>query len=74
MGLVAEKNLRRMIQFVEVYPDEEIVVSLIRHLSWTHFIAIIPLKDSLQRDFYAEMCRIERWSVQQLREIDAAYI
>ena len=63
----AEKNLRRMIQFAEVYPEEKIVVSLIRQLSWTHFLAIIPLKDQLQRDFYAEMCRIEHWSVRTLR-------
>lgn len=55
-----EKNLRRMIQFAEVFPNKEIVVSLIRQLSWTHFIALIPLKDDLQRDFYAEMCRVER--------------
>lgn len=64
----AEKNLRRMIQFAEVFPDEQIVVSLIRQLSWTHFIALIPLKDPLQRDFYAEMCRVERWSVRTLRQ------
>ena len=57
-----------MIQFAEVFPDKEIVVSLIRQLSWTHFIALIPLKDDLQRDFYAEMCRIERWSVRALRK------
>ena len=57
-----------MIQFAEVYPDEQIVVSLIRHLSWTHFIALLPLKDPLQREFYAEMCRVERWSVRTLRE------
>ena len=63
-----EKNLRRMIQFAEVFPDKEIVVSLIRQLSWTHFIALIPLKDDLQRDFYAEICRVERWSVRTLRK------
>ena len=63
-----EKNLRRMIQFAEIFPGEEIVVSLIRQLSWTHFIALIPLKDPLQRDFYAEMCRVERWSVRTLRQ------
>ncbi len=63
----AEKNLRRMIQFAEVFPEREIVVSLIRQLTWTHFIALIPLKDRLQRDFYAEMCRVERWSVRTLR-------
>jgi predicted nuclease of restriction endonuclease-like (RecB) superfamily len=62
------KNLRRMIQFAEVFPEEEIVVSLIRQLSWTHFLALIPLKDPIQREFYAEMCRIERWSVRTLRK------
>jgi predicted nuclease of restriction endonuclease-like (RecB) superfamily len=62
-----EKNLRRMVQLAEAFPDEEIVVSLIRQLSWTHFIALIPLKDPIQRDFYAEMCRVERWSVRTLR-------
>ncbi len=64
----SEKNLRRMMQFAEVFPDEEIVVSLIRQLSWTHFLALIPLKDALQRDFYAEMCRVERWSTRTLRQ------
>ena len=63
----SEKNLRRMMQFAEVFPDEKIVVSLIRQLSWTHFIALIPLKDATKRDFYAEMCRIERWNVKTLR-------
>ena len=51
-----QKNLRRMIQFAEVFPDKEIVVSLSRQLSWSHFVAILPLKDDLQRDFYAAMC------------------
>src|SRR6185369_4180303 len=31
-----DKNLRRMIQFAEVFPDRGIVVSLIRQLTWTH--------------------------------------
>jgi len=57
-----------MIQFAEVFPEKEIVVSLTRQLSWTHFIALLPLKDDLQRDFYAEMCRVERWSVRTLRK------
>jgi len=64
----AEKNLRRMTQFAEVFPDERIVVTLSRQLGWSHFIAIIPRKDPLQRDFYAEMCRVERWSVRTLRK------
>ncbi len=62
-----EKGLRRMLQFAEIFPDQQIVVSLIRQLSWTHFIALIPIKDDLAREFYAEMCRVERWSVRTLR-------
>lgn len=63
-----EKNLRRMIQFAETFPDERIVVTLSRQLGWSHFIALLPLTKHLQRDFYAEMCRIERWSVRTLRK------
>jgi len=62
-----EKNLRRMMQFANVFNDEQIVVSLVRQLSWTHFKTLIPIKDSLQRDFYTQMCRIEAWSVKTLR-------
>jgi hypothetical protein len=32
------------------------------------FIALLPIKDPLARDFYAEMCRIERWDVRTLRQ------
>jgi predicted nuclease of restriction endonuclease-like (RecB) superfamily len=63
-----DKNLRRMIQFAEAFPDMEIVVTLSRQLSWSHFVGILPIKDDLQRDFYAEMCRMERWSVRTLRK------
>jgi hypothetical protein len=61
-------NLRRMIQFSEVFPDEEIVASLMRQLSWTHFTVLIPIKNDIQRDFYSQMCRIENWSVRTLRK------
>jgi predicted nuclease of restriction endonuclease-like (RecB) superfamily len=63
-----EKNLRRMIQFTEVFSNMEIVVTLSRQLSWSHFVAILTLKDDLQRDFYAEMCWMDRWSVRTLRK------
>lgn len=64
----SEKNLRRMLQFAEIFPEEQIVVTLSRHLSWSHFLPLIPLKESIQREFYTEMCRIERWSVRTLRQ------
>jgi hypothetical protein len=63
-----EKSLRRMVQFSEAFPDEQIVATLSRELSWSHFVEILPLKQPLEREYYAEMCRIERWSVRTLRE------
>lgn len=63
-----EKNLRRMIQFSSVFPDAQIVATLSRQLSWSHFRELLPLDKPLQRDFYAEMCRVERWSVRTLRK------
>ena len=29
---------------------------------------LLPIKDQLARDFYAEMCRIERWDVRTFRQ------
>jgi hypothetical protein len=46
-----EKNLRRMIQFVECYPEFKIVASLMRQLTWTHFLLLIPLKKHEKREY-----------------------
>ena len=62
------RNLFRMIRFAEVFPDIEIVSALRTQLGWTHFRQIIYLDDPLKRDFYAEMCRIERWSTRTLEK------
>jgi predicted nuclease of restriction endonuclease-like (RecB) superfamily len=37
-------------------------------LSWTHLRQIIYLDDPLQREFYTQMSRIERWSTRVLQE------
>ena len=58
----SKPSLWRMMRFAEVFPDQQIVAALSKQLSWSHFVEIIPLKNDLQRDFYAEMCRVERWS------------
>lgn len=63
----SEKSLRHMLSFSGAFPDERIVSALSRQLSWSHFKEIIYLTQPLQKDFYAEMCRVERWSVRTLR-------
>lgn len=65
------RNIRRMMQFASKYPNEQIVSTISTQLSWSHVIEILPLKDSLQSEFYLTMASHERWSVHQLRkEID----
>ena len=63
-----EKNLRRMMQFHEVLPDSGNVATLWRQLSWSHFKILIPLNNEIERDFYTQMCRVEKWSVRTLRK------
>ncbi|WP_445000811.1 PDDEXK nuclease domain-containing protein [Halomonas mongoliensis] len=62
------KNLRHMIRFAEIFPEEEKVSALRRQLSWTHLKSLIYLDDSLKRDFYIELCQLEGWSSRQLQE------
>ena len=66
-----EKNIRRMMQFAQEFPNEQIVASVMRQLSWTHILQVLPIKNELQREFYLTLATSERWSVRQLRkEID----
>ena len=60
-------NIFRMIKFAKLFPNREIVSTLSRQLSWSHFILICAIEDTLNRDFYAEMCRVQRWSVRSLK-------
>lgn len=59
-------------QFAQIMPDVQIVVTLSRQLSWSHFVEVISLNDELQREFYLTLAASERWSIRQLRkEIDS---
>ena len=46
------RNLRRMMQFAEQFPDFEIVSPLATQLSWAHIIEILPLKTKEAKLFY----------------------
>lgn len=61
-------NLARMLQFAGQFVDHKIVATLSQQLGWSHFKEIIPIEDPLARDFYAELCRVEQWSVRTLRQ------
>jgi predicted nuclease of restriction endonuclease-like (RecB) superfamily len=62
------RHLRLCIRFAQTYPDREIVHTLCTELSWSHLRLIAAIDDPLKRDFYVELCRLERWSVRQLQD------
>ena len=61
-------NLFHMIRFAEIWPVEAEAAELAQYMGWSHFTAILYLDNALQRNFYAQMCRVERWSVRTLRD------
>ncbi len=61
-----KSSLYRMMRFAELFPDPEIVAALRPPFTWTHLREIIALDDPLQRSFYIELCRTERWSTRTL--------
>jgi predicted nuclease of restriction endonuclease-like (RecB) superfamily len=61
------KNLRRMVQFAQTFPQTEIVATLSRQLSWSHFVNLLPLKTESARQFYASQAATNTWSVRELR-------
>ena len=62
-----EKSIRRMMQFAQFFPDIQIVAPLVRQLSWSHFLIVMPMKDELKREFYLTMAASERWSKRTLQ-------
>lgn len=64
----SEKHLRHCLRFVEVFPDYQNVSTMWRYLSWSHFKEIIYQDSELKIAFYAQLCRIENWSVRTLRQ------
>ncbi|MBR7977395.1 PDDEXK nuclease domain-containing protein [Burkholderia vietnamiensis] len=64
----SEQQLRHCVRAAEVFPDESILSALRRELSWTHLKMLMYVEDTLKRDFYIELCRLERWSSRQLQE------
>jgi len=63
-----EKNLRRMIQFAEKFQDVENVITLSRHLSWSHFLVLIPLKSENEQKFYSKLAYDNLEGVRELRK------
>lgn len=61
-------NLRRMLQFAEQFPDIQIVATLSRQLSWSHFRELIPLKSQEAKLYYAQASATQTLGIRELRK------
>ena len=68
------RNLFRMRQFYDAYPNQEIVTALLTQLPWTHNLTILSRsKHPEEREFYLKMAVQEKWSSRELeRQFDTA--
>jgi predicted nuclease of restriction endonuclease-like (RecB) superfamily len=68
------RNLFRMRQFYETYPDPQIVSALLTQLPWTHNLIILGRSQRPEeREFYLKMAAQEKWSSRELeRQYDTA--
>lgn len=64
----SERQLWLCLQMAQALHDPKIVNTVCAELSWSHLRLLIGFDDALKRDFYIEICRLERWSVRQLQE------
>lgn len=64
----SEKQLRHCLRIVETFPDETIVSSLSRQLSWSLLKEMNYIDDPLKREFYIEISKLEKWSLRTLRD------
>lgn len=68
----SDRSLLHCIRAAYTFTEEEIVYAVRRQFTWTHIRSLMFIEDSLARQFYMEMCRIEHWDTRTLNaKIDA---
>ncbi|MCL2295858.1 MAG: PDDEXK nuclease domain-containing protein [Methanomassiliicoccaceae archaeon] len=61
-------KMAKMIKFAELFPDPQIVATLSRQLSWSHFIEMLPLKNEEARMYYARDAAERNLGIRDLRK------
>ncbi len=64
----SEPHLRQCMRLAAAFESEQILYTVCTELSWSHIRSLMYVEDATKRDFYIEICKLERWSVRQLQE------
>ena len=62
------EKLKHCVRSAYLFSEDDIMYAARTQLTWTHLSSLMSLKDSLERQFYMEMCRIEHWDTRTLDE------
>lgn len=70
----SERNLQYFRKFYLCFPDEQIVNTRVRNLSWSHFRSLLRVPDEDARMWYMNEAAAENWGVRTLdRNIGTQY-
>ena len=67
-------SLFRMLKAAREYPDEKIVSTLLRQLTWSHIVELSNISEHNKRLFYQQMTILNNWSVRQLKNQEEAMV
>jgi len=64
----SDRKLLHCIRAAYTFSEDQIIYAVRTQLTWTHLRSIMFIDDQLKREFYMEMCRLERWDTRTLDE------
>lgn len=64
----SQQQIRHCIHLARTFENDEIFYALRRELNWTSIRTIMYIEESVKRDFYIEMCKMNHWSTRVLQE------
>lgn len=62
------EKLKHCVRSAYLFSEDEIRYAARTQLTWTHLRSLMGVKDSLERQFYAQMCSMEHWDTRTLDE------
>lgn len=62
------EKLKHSVRAAYTFTEDEIRYAVRTQLNWTHIRSLMAVHNDLARQFYMEMCRLERWSTRTLDE------